>query len=266
MTDPVVAAAQGARRRFVDRLLAAFRAAGAPQAGGGLAAGGVRAVILPLAGAYAWLLHRVAGDAAFLPTEGLPWVARLEAEWPAVRAELDRLRAGGELPALVDVIPAEGYVADRRWRMLMLRYFGRPIAANCALCPRTAALLETVPGLLSASFSVLQPGARLAPHQGVFAGILRYHLGLLVPEPAEACAIRVAGRTHHWREGGSLLFDDTRRHEAWNETGGDRVVLLLDLRRPLPLPLRWVNDALIALMAHLVMPGLVRGERAAAGE
>jgi beta-hydroxylase len=249
-------------RALVARLLVAFRSAVAGEPGGGAAGTATRRLLLPLARAYAALLRLCSTRDVFLPTAAFPWAGELEANWTAIRDELDAVRGGPELPALIDLIPGERYVADRRWRMFMLRYYGRSITANAARCPRTEALLARVPGLLSANFSVLRPGARITAHHGIFGGLLRYHLGLRVPARAEGCGIRVAGETRHWREGGSLLFDDTRLHEAWNDTDEDRVVLLLDVVRPLPIPLRWLNDAMVRLLARVVMPGLVRAEHA----
>ena len=60
-------------------------------------------------------------------------------------------------------------------------------------------------------------------------------------------------KPRHWRRGASLLFDETRRHEAWNQSGGDRVVLLLDVKRPLPAPLRWCNDVRLDLLSRFVL-------------
>ncbi len=254
---------RSAVRNFWPKLLVSFRSGGAKGTGNeaGFAAELLRHVLLPVARGYARLLRRYSAGEVFVPTQPIAWVNHLEANWKMMRDELDRLRGGFELPALVEVIPGEQYVADKRWRMFIFRYFGRSIAENCALCPRTAALLEQVPGLISANFSVLQPGARLAAHHGLFAGVLRYHLGLIVPERADHCALRVDGEIRHWQEGASLLFDDTRRHEAWNATDQDRVILLLDVRRQLPRPLCWINDALLAVLSRLVMPQLASVER-----
>jgi aspartate beta-hydroxylase len=35
-----------------------------------------------------------------------------------------------------------------------------------------------------------------------------------------------------WVEGKAWVFDDTIEHEAWNSTGGTRVILLFDIWRP----------------------------------
>lgn len=99
-------------------------------------------------------------------------------------------------------------------------------------------------------FSILSPGKRLPPHYGPYRGVLRHHLALVVPEPTEACGIRVDDQTRHWDEGQSLVFVDTYEHEAWNDTSGERVVLFLDIKRPLRRPMSWVNDGVIKAVAH----------------
>ena len=81
-------------------------------------------------------------------------------------------------------------------------------------------------------FSILEPGKRLPPHRGPYNGVLRLHLGLLIPEPRERAAIRVGPEQHHWTEGRVLIFDDAYEHEAWNETEQVRVVLFVDFERP----------------------------------
>jgi beta-hydroxylase len=76
--------------------------------------------------------------------------------------------------------------------------------------------------------------------------VLRFHLGLVVPDaPVEQVGIRVGGETAGWSEGASLVFDDTYQHEAWNETDETRVVLFVDVVRPLREPMRTVNAAVI---------------------
>src|SRR5262249_12937981 len=86
----------------------------------------------------------------------------------------------------------------------------------------------------------------IPPHDGPYKGVLRYHLGLMVPNaPVDTVGIRVGGETHGWREGSSLVFDDTYQHEAWNETDETRVVLFLDVVRPLRQPMRACNAPII---------------------
>ena len=104
------------------------------------------------------------------------------------------------------------------------------------MCPQTAALMREIPGMTTAMISILSPRKHILDHRGPYKGVLRYHLGLIVPEDAEACRIRVGEDIRHWQEGKSMVFDDTFNHEVWNDTDETRVVLFVDVLRPLPVP------------------------------
>src|SRR4030095_3261501 len=87
------------------------------------------------------------------------------------------------------------------------------------------------------------------PHGGQYIGVLRMHLGLLVPEPRERCRIRIADRVCHWEEGKCLIFDDTYNHEVWNDTDGNRAVLFVDFARPMKRPYGRINESVLNLAA-----------------
>ena len=96
--------------------------------------------------------------------------------------------------------------------------------------------MREIPGMTTAMFSILSPRKHILDHRGPYKGVLRYHLGLIVPEDAERCRIRVGEDVRHWEEGKSMIFDDTFNHEVWNDTDETRVVLFVDVLRPLPFP------------------------------
>ena len=58
---------------------------------------------------------------------------------------------------------------------------------------------------------------------------LTCHLPLIVPP---GCGFRVGNEVREWVEGKLLVFDDTIEHEAWNDSGEDRVVLIFDIGGP----------------------------------
>jgi beta-hydroxylase len=171
----------------------------------------------------------------------------MEAAYPAIRAELDSiLDYQADLPNFQDIsVDQRSITDDDGWKTFFFFGYGFRSEANCARCPRTADLLESIPGLTTAFFSILSPGKHIGEHRGPWRGVLRYHLALKVPEPASSSGIRVGGEVAHWEEGRSLLFDDGYEHSAWNDTDGVRVVLFVDVVRPLKAPARQVNDALI---------------------
>jgi aspartyl/asparaginyl beta-hydroxylase (cupin superfamily) len=183
----------------------------------------------------------------FLPTSTFGWIPELEAQWRTIRDELDGVLAYRDaLPNFQDIsIDQASITDDDGWKTFFFFAYGFRSEANCARCPRTAALLDGVPGLTTAFFSILAPGKEIPEHRGPWRGVLRYHLALKVPEPAEAAGISVGGETAHWQEGRSLLFDDGYEHRAWNGTDGVRVVLFADVLRPLRAPVDRLNRALI---------------------
>ena len=85
-------------------------------------------------------------------------------------------------------------------------------------------------------FSILEPGKQLPPHRGPYNGVLRLHLGLMVPEPREALGIRVENALYRWQDGEAVIFDDAFEHEAWNRTPHTRVVLFGRLPQAAALP------------------------------
>ncbi|HYW36403.1 MAG TPA: aspartyl/asparaginyl beta-hydroxylase domain-containing protein, partial [Balneolaceae bacterium] len=46
----------------------------------------------------------------------------------------------------------------------------------------------------------------------------------------------------------SMFFDDTYKHEAWNNSDEIRVVLFMDILRPLKFPGNVLNDTLLSLI------------------
>jgi aspartyl/asparaginyl beta-hydroxylase (cupin superfamily) len=205
----------------------------------------IKRLLLP----YHALIRRFApdGERAFFEPERFPWTTRLEREWREIRAEAETfLGSASRLPLFTDVEPGQDDIANELWRSVVLRFYNRDVPENCAHCPRTTALLQGIPGVTLAMFSVLEPGMHIRAHHGPFKGVLRYHLGLLVPGSGR-CGIRVGDEFRRWEEGASLVFDDTFEHEAWNETSGRRVVLFVDFLRPLRWPLSTLNRLLMEL-------------------
>jgi aspartyl/asparaginyl beta-hydroxylase (cupin superfamily) len=172
------------------------------------------------------------------------WAAEVEAAAPAIRAELlALLEAGTEdfRPYIQDGvagIPLPGNKAllgKKDWsvRPLCENGFLEPdMIERCPVTWRTVlqAPVPRVPGWgPTVLFSLLKAGARIAPHTGMFNTRLICHLPLVVPE---GCRFRVGNEVRAWEEGRLLIFDDTIEHEAWNESGEDRVVLIFDIWRP----------------------------------
>lgn len=190
------------------------------------------------------------GDAAFFDPDRFPWTAQVAAKTAEIRAELDTLLPRVHaLANFQDISPDQAFLTtDAGWKTFFFAGYGVECARNRALCPKTAAALDLIPGMSTAFFSILAPGKVLPPHRGPYNGVLRYHLGLRIPASDERCAIRVGDQIRTWAEGSALVFDDTYQHEAWNRTTEWRIVLFVDFLRPLPLLPRMLNTAMMALI------------------
>lgn len=190
------------------------------------------------------------GDVNFFDPKQFEWAARLEANWMVIRNELEALLKYREhLPNFQDVSIDQSRISnDDKWKTYFFYGFGYKDEKNCARCPETTKLIESVPGMKTALFSILSPQKHIPEHRGVYKGLLRYHLGLIVPEPKQACRLRVGNDFVHWEEGKSLLFDDTFQHEVWNDTEGERAVLFMDVVRPFRFPMSFVNLLIIKLI------------------
>ncbi|WNZ23730.1 aspartyl/asparaginyl beta-hydroxylase domain-containing protein [Leptolyngbya sp. NK1-12] len=205
--------------------------------------------------------YSLVGDSVFFGNDQFPWSYELEANWQVIRQELDQvLPYADALPNFQDISPRQGNIADDdRWKTFFFCAFGYKSEKNCQRCPETAKLLGKIPGLKVAFFSILAPGKHIPEHRGKHKGIIRYHLGLKVPQPRENCRIRVADQIAYWEEGKSLIFDDTFPHEVWNDTDDYRVVLFLDIERPLRFPLSTVNRTINTLVGLSPIVQLAKG-------
>lgn len=184
------------------------------------------------------------GDPSIYDSRLFPWAGELETEWKVIRAELDQvMKFRDQMPSFQDILKEVATIqTDDQWKTFFLTGIGMDCSRNREKCPETWRLLQKIPGLKTAFFSILSPRKHIPAHRGAFNGILRFHLGLMVPEPREQCRIRIANDFYSWREGEALIFDDTYNHEVWNDTDGYRVVLFVDFARPLWAPWHWLND------------------------
>ena len=196
-------------------------------------------------------------NTGFFPRERFDWIERLEAATPAIRAEAEAMLADPSVFAPYIEAEAEraavrpGAVLNHNlgkddWSACYLMKDGAPVEANAGRCPATMAALadiplEHVPGRAPfALFSVLKPGAWIAPHTGFLNTRLVVHLPLIVPD---GCWFRVGGDIRLWEEGRAWVFDDSIEHEARNQGKGVRTILIFNIWRP---DLSEVERALVA--------------------
>jgi aspartyl/asparaginyl beta-hydroxylase (cupin superfamily) len=192
-----------------------------------------------------------------------PALRSLDDNFATIRDELVTLLADREaIPRYHEIDRMQEYIsnrfdADRDWKVFYLYAMGEKPASNRDRCPRTSALLDGIPNLFQAFFSILDGGKSIPAHRGPYRGYLRYHLGLVVPA-ADPPSIRIKDQHYTWSEGQSILFDDSWNHEVYNHAKDQRVVLIVDIRRPMPLVFDRFNRFVEFVMRQVYGKQLVR--------
>ena len=186
-------------------------------------------------------------DSRFADTAHFPFLEEFEDRWEDIQAEVrEVLKFREHIPGFQEVSPDQYRIAtEDNWKTLFLYGFGSRVESNCKQAPATAEIIGRAPNIHTAFFSILAPGYHIPAHTGVTKGILRAHLGLIIPRDRENCRIRVGDQVRTGEAGKVFVIDDTYDHEVWNDTGEERVVLLLDFNRPMRLGGRLVNWLLL---------------------
>lgn len=179
----------------------------------------------------------------FLDRDLFPWLAELESSTDVIRAELIELLES-EDPGLAPYVTMPPGTPENvwtelnnspAWSALHLWKDGERIDSACERAPKTTEIVEGLPlarvagRAPTAFFSILRAGEHIPPHTGVTNTRTIIHLPLIVPP---GCSFRVGGETREWRKGEAFAFDDTIEHEAWNRSGEDRAILILDCWNP----------------------------------
>ena len=174
--------------------------------------------------------------AFFAPTE-FNWTKQIDENWIVIRDEIMQvISEKNAIQDICEVSPEQEIVVNHGdWDFFPLLIYGNRIKKNTIRCPKTSQLVESIPNATTVFFSILKPGCHVKAHRGAYRGYLRYHLGLSISEP-EKCGLRLIDKTYHWHNGGSMIFDDTYDHEAWNRSDTDRIILYVDFIRPMPAP------------------------------
>lgn len=190
------------------------------------------------------------GEGPFFSKELFPWVFNIEESTNVIQQELDKILLFENIPNFQDIsVEQLKLTNDNRWKTFFFYGYGYKCEENCIKCPKTAAILEKIPNLKTAFFSILFAQKHIPLHRGPYNGVLRYHLALRIPSESNRCAIKVGDEIRHWKEASSLIFDDTYPHQAWNKTDSIRVILFVDFVRPLPWFISKVNNWFIDFLS-----------------
>lgn len=186
----------------------------------------------------------------FIDNSHFPFLETIEQNWQDIEKEAQAvLKFRDQIPGFEDISPDQYRIAKaQQWKTFVLYGFGTRLEKNTVHTPKSAALLEAIPNLQTAWFSILAPGYHIPAHSGVTKGICRAHLGLIIPKDYKKCRIRVGDEIKPWRAGKIIVLDDSYNHEVWNDTDEERVILLFDFDRPMKFWGRFLNSLSMRLM------------------
>ena len=156
----------------------------------------------------------------------------LQENWQIIQEEAVKLYDSAKIKSS-DRLDDVGFQSLFRtgWKRFYLKWYGKPLPSANSLCPNTVSILETIPNVRGGMFALLPPDGKLSGHRDPYAGSLRYHLGLVTPNSAD-CYIKVDGEKYFWKDGEAVIFDETYIHSVENNTDVNRIILFLDIKRP----------------------------------
>ena len=169
------------------------------------------------------------------PLKVEPQLKLLQDSFSDLRAEaLQVLKSGGGTPFSQVSVHQRRIAGGQPWKVFPFFSYGTRNNENCAQCPLTSKLLEKIPSIRLAMYSIMEEGTEIKVHCGFFKSVLRVHLTLAVDQEdtEQKRFIEVGGQRHSWKSGEMICFDDTYPHRVSNKVPGRRLVLFLDVDRP----------------------------------
>jgi len=168
-----------------------------------------------------------------------PELLILDSNFDTINLELRKLiKSNCSIPRYHDIDRYQKTISstqnpDKKWRTFMINLMGDFNDEALKIVPNTCKFIAEIPNLFQAFFSILDPKKSIPRHKGIYKGYIRYHLGLKVPKE-NTPKICVNNQDYIWKERESILFDDSWCHEVINNCKEERIVLIVDVLRPMP--------------------------------
>ncbi|ANN58268.1 aspartyl beta-hydroxylase [Mesorhizobium loti NZP2037] len=204
--------------------------------------------------------RRIDAPAILDTASEFPNAAKFTGAWRDIRDEALGVRLG-KVPRFHDIMPEQADISANDgldWRMFVLKAYDMGVPANLVRMPVLSRLLAECPEVKSAAISFLAPRKHIPSHRGPFRGIMRFHLGLVIPRQADGRPATIMMIDHQEKritDGEGMLWDDTYPHEVINNADEARIALLLDVWRP---GMPWDMEILSRMIVRGVQAGMRR--------
>ncbi len=176
-----------------------------------------------------------------------PELKIFEENFELIEKEFQNIENLSSIPAYEDLdkFQSDPDNPPTKWKVFVLNMMGEFDEAALDLCPGICAMIKDIPDVFQAMFSVLEPGRSIPAHKGPYMGYLRYHIGVKIPKKNPP-TIRIKDTYYTWKKGEGIIFDDSWDHEVINNATEERVVLIIDILRPLP----WFPHAVNKILTY----------------
>lgn len=100
----------------------------------------------------------------FIDLNRFPELTTLNDNWLTIREEAQKLVEQGQIKATEDNDDL-GFNSffKRGWKRFYLKWYDEPLPSACSLCPKTVALLNSIPNIKGAMFTLLPKQGQLKP-------------------------------------------------------------------------------------------------------
>ena len=119
---------------------------------------------------------------------------------------------------------------DGKWKKKYVKWYSELSQTTKETFPVLCQVLERNNDVRLAMISKLEPGAIIKPHNGVYRGCIRVHVGISTPNDKN-CYLKIGNCYYWWKDGEVIGFDDTYLHFVENKTNQERIILFLDIDR-----------------------------------
>jgi len=117
-------------------------------------------------------------------------------------------------------------IKNPSWKTMVL-IFNEKLTKYSKNLTNTVNLLKKIPGIKHAGFSCFEPGAVSNYHTDNNLDTYRYHLPLIIPKGD--CKFKIYDKNFHFEK--PLIFNDSCKHQVWNRTLKNRIIMIIDIYR-----------------------------------
>lgn len=168
-------------------------------------------------------------EPSFYDPKNFEWAKELQRLSFDIAAEVDKIlkdRESSFQPYFIEKLSGK-----HGWRTYSFKTWGIDVNKALKTSSTFNYIANNFPQIVSISINLLPAKSKIAPHHGDSNTFYRVHMGVDIPAGLPECGFRVNNEKRPWKPGEILIFNDANNHEAWNDSGADRTIVVFDVLR-----------------------------------